>query len=89
MPEAACRPTPGDSRSCAGGSTSRSPPRQRSSVRDLAIDGDDLIAELGLEPGPRLGRVLDELLEQVVDDPALNDRPTLLVLAQAMLADDA
>ncbi len=57
-------------------------------LRDLAIDGDDLIAELGLESGPTIGRVLDELLEQVVGDPALNDRPTLLVLAQAMLADD-
>jgi putative nucleotidyltransferase with HDIG domain len=57
-------------------------------LRDLAIDGDDLIAELGLEPGPTIGRILDELLEQVVADPALNDRPTLLVLAQRMLADD-
>ena len=25
----------------------------------LAVDGDDLIRDLGLEPGPRLGRVLD------------------------------
>jgi putative nucleotidyltransferase with HDIG domain len=54
---------------------------------DLAIDGRDLIAELGLQPGPGLGRVLDELLERVLDDPVLNDRPTLLLLAQAMLAD--
>ena len=51
----------------------------------LAIDGDDLMAELGLEQGPRLGRILDALLEQVIADPALNDRPTLLLLAQAML----
>ena len=27
--------------------------------RDLAVDGDDLIGELGLEPGPRLGAILD------------------------------
>ena len=51
---------------------------------DLAVDGNDLIAELGAEPGPVLGHVLRELLERVVADPALNDRPTLLVLAQAL-----
>lgn len=53
----------------------------------LAVDGNDLIAELGLVPGPRLGRMLDALLDRVVADPALNDRPTLLLLAQSMLAD--
>lgn len=55
---------------------------------DLAVDGDDLIAELGATPGPRLGVVLDRLLDAVVDDPTLNDRPTLLLLAQAQLAED-
>ncbi len=56
---------------------------------DLAIDGDDLIAELGATPGPRLGAVLERLLDAVVEDPSLNDRPTLLLLAQAWLAGDA
>ena len=55
--------------------------------RGLAIDGDDLMAELGPGAGPALGRILDELLERVIADPGLNDRPTLLLLAQAMLAD--
>lgn len=54
----------------------------------LAIDGNDLIAELGVAPGPRLGAVLDRLLDAVIDDPGLNDRPTLLLLAQAHLADE-
>ena len=53
----------------------------------LRIDGDDLIRELGMEPGPRLGRMLDELVDRVIADPALNERPTLLLLAQGMLAD--
>ena len=53
----------------------------------LKIDGTDLMRELGLEPGPRLGRVLDELVELVIADPALNEAPTLLLLAQGMLAD--
>ena len=56
--------------------------------RSLAIDGNDLITELGLEEGPRLGRILDALLEQVIADPALNDRPTLLLLAQSMQTED-
>jgi len=55
---------------------------------DLAIDGRDLIAELGMTPGPALGHVLDELLERVVAEPTLNDRPTLLLLAQSMQADE-
>jgi len=50
--------------------------------RDLAVDGNDLIAELGLPPGPRLGRILEQLLDRVIADPALNDRPTLLLLAR-------
>jgi tRNA nucleotidyltransferase (CCA-adding enzyme) len=55
----------------------------------LAVDGDDLMTELGVPQGPTLGRILDRLLEQVIADPALNDRPTLLLLAEAMLADEA
>jgi tRNA nucleotidyltransferase (CCA-adding enzyme) len=54
----------------------------------LAVRGDDLMAELGLPSGPRLGRILDELLERVIAEPRLNDRATLLLLAESMLADD-
>ncbi len=50
----------------------------------LAVDGTDLMAELGLEPGPMLGRLLDLLLEKVIADPALNTREVLLDLAQRM-----
>ncbi|HEV8402044.1 MAG TPA: HD domain-containing protein [Candidatus Limnocylindrales bacterium] len=57
-------------------------------LRGLAVDGSDLMAELGMEQGPLVGRMLDELLERVIVDPALNDRPTLLLLAQAMLTED-
>jgi tRNA nucleotidyltransferase/poly(A) polymerase len=56
--------------------------------RGLAIDGQDLMSDLGLSEGPLLGRILDELLEQVIVDPARNNRPTLLLLAQGMLTDD-
>lgn len=54
---------------------------------DLAVNGDDLMAELGLPPGPELGRVLDHLLDRVLVDSQLNDRPTLLLLARGLQAD--
>jgi tRNA nucleotidyltransferase (CCA-adding enzyme) len=52
-------------------------------LRDLAVDGNDLIA-IGFSPGPQLGRVLDELLDAVVDDPALNTRDQLLARAREL-----
>jgi hypothetical protein len=54
-------------------------------IGDLAIDGNDLMNELGLTQGPALGRVLRELLERVVEDPSLNDRPTLLLIARTLV----
>jgi tRNA nucleotidyltransferase (CCA-adding enzyme) len=48
----------------------------------LAIDGRDLIAELGLAPGPLIGELLARLLEAVLDDPSLNRRDRLLGLAR-------
>jgi hypothetical protein len=52
-------------------------------LADLAVTGDDLIAE-GFEPGPELGRILGELLALVVDDPELNTRETLLARAKEL-----
>ena len=57
-------------------------------LRGLAVDGADLMTALELEQGPLVGRILDELLERVIVDPALNDRATLLLLAQGMLTED-
>ena len=54
----------------------------------LAIDGGDLMRELGLEPGPRLGRLLDALVERVIEDPGLNDAPTLVLLARDLAGDE-
>jgi len=50
----------------------------------LAISGDDLVAELGIAPGPPIGQLLAALLEAVVEDPGLNSRDRLLELARAM-----
>jgi tRNA nucleotidyltransferase (CCA-adding enzyme) len=48
----------------------------------LAIDGNDLIAELGAAPGPQIGELLRRLLEAVLDDPSQNTRERLLNLAR-------
>ncbi len=50
--------------------------------RKLAIDGDDVQRALGIGPGPRVGLIMDGLLEAVLDDPSLNGRDQLLALAR-------
>jgi tRNA nucleotidyltransferase/poly(A) polymerase len=53
-------------------------------LADLAVDGNDLI-QLGLPEGPEIGRALHRLLADVVEEPALNDRETLLARAREAL----
>jgi tRNA nucleotidyltransferase/poly(A) polymerase len=48
----------------------------------LAIRGDDLVAELGIAPGPEIGRLLARLLDAAIEDPAVNERERLLELAR-------
>jgi hypothetical protein len=55
--------------------------------RQLAVDGNDLMAELGLPPGPRLGRLLERLFEAVIEEPRRNRRDELLGLARRLLND--
>lgn len=54
-------------------------------VRDLAVTGKDLMDEVGLPPGPAIGRVLAALLDAVLDDPSVNRRETLLLRARALV----
>jgi tRNA nucleotidyltransferase (CCA-adding enzyme) len=51
-------------------------------VRELAVDGTDVMERLGIRPGPAVGVVLAQLLEAVLDDPALNERERLLEIAE-------
>ena len=46
-------------------------------VKDLAVDGKDLISA-GMQPGKKLGEMLEWLLEQVLDEKLENDREALL-----------
>jgi tRNA nucleotidyltransferase (CCA-adding enzyme) len=55
--------------------------------KELAIGGRDLMSELQLSPGPKLGTLLDALLERVLDEPALNTRENLIALARQLAAE--
>ena len=50
-------------------------------LADLAIDGEDL-NKAGIPPGPALGKTLQILLQQVIENPSANSRETLLALAK-------
>lgn len=57
-------------------------------TRMLKIDGHDLMTELKLTPGPILGRLMDALLEEVLDDPKRNTKQYLLKRARELAAAD-
>ena len=46
-------------------------------LRDLAVNGNDLIS-YGIRPGKEMGRILHEMLEDVLAEPSHNDREYLL-----------
>jgi tRNA nucleotidyltransferase/poly(A) polymerase len=50
-------------------------------IADLAIDGDDL-RQVGIPPGPLVGKILKALIESVLEDPSRNSRDWLLQDAQ-------
>jgi tRNA nucleotidyltransferase (CCA-adding enzyme) len=54
-------------------------------LHDLDIDGEVLMAELGLRPSPRLGALLHELLDRAIADPTINTRSRLLALARSIV----
>jgi len=54
------------------------------SVAQLKINGEDLIKDGGIRPGPRMGWILNALLEEVLDDPSKNDKGHLLDLTKSL-----
>lgn len=51
------------------------------SLKSLAVNGRDLM-QLGIPAGKELGRILNELLECVIEDPAMNDKEKLIETAK-------
>ncbi len=54
------------------------------SVKMLNIDGFDLMKILEIEPGPKIGAILDVLLSEVIEDPKKNTKENLLERAREL-----
>ncbi len=50
---------------------------EATNVKMLAVTGDDVMKMLGIMSGPRVGHILNALLEEVLDDPAKNKKEYL------------
>lgn len=48
------------------------------SVNDMAIDGNDIMKELNIKPGPKIGEILQKLFEEVDEDLSKNNKDYLL-----------
>lgn len=48
------------------------------SINDLAVDGNDVMNELNIKPGPKIGEILQKLFEEVDEDLSKNSREYLL-----------
>lgn len=47
------------------------------SAKMLKVSGEDVMKELGIKPGPKIGLILSSLLAEVLDDPAKNTKEEL------------
>lgn len=52
--------------------------QQPFSVQDLKIDGTDVMAVLGIQPGPKVGQILDDLFAKVVANEIENTKEVLM-----------
>ena len=56
------------------------------SIKDLAVTGWDL-QQIGLAPGPEMGRCLNWLLGQIQDEVLPNEKTVLLETVKKLLED--
>ncbi len=54
------------------------------SLKDLKISGKDLIENKIIKPSPEMGRILNSLLDEVIEDPSLNEKEKLLKRASEL-----
>ncbi len=52
------------------------------SIKNLDVNGNILSEEAGIPKGPAMGKVLEFLLESVLEDPELNTREKLVEIAK-------
>lgn len=53
-------------------------------IKDLKLTGKDLI-KMGIKPGPDMGKILNELLDRVLEDPSLNTEEKLQGIVREMM----
>lgn len=58
------------------------------SVKMLKVNGKDLMQKLNLQPGPKIGAILDVLLAEVIENASLNKHDTLLQRAAQLDKED-
>lgn len=58
--------------------------KQCVSLKELAVSGRDLV-QSGISPGPVLGDILEQLLQEVIEEPEKNEREILLERASGLL----
>lgn len=54
------------------------------SVKMLKINGEDVMNILAIKPGPTIGKILEVLLQEVIDDPLQNSREALTERVRAL-----
>jgi len=53
-------------------------------ISDLAVNGHDVRKIVNLQPGPRVGQILNQLLEIVIERPEYNQKHKLIKILQDM-----
>ena len=52
--------------------------KQPFAIKDLKVDGKDVMEILGIKPGPKVGEVLNAIFKEVEEKPEMNEREILL-----------
>lgn len=53
-------------------------------ISDLALNGYDVMKVKGLQPGPKVGKILNQLLEKVIKKPEYNKKDKLIEILEDM-----
>ena len=60
--------------------------RAPTSVGMLKINGEEVIRETGERPGPKIGHILHALLEEILENPELNEKEFLTKRAKELIS---
>ncbi|KKQ44118.1 MAG: tRNA adenylyl-/cytidylyl-transferase [Candidatus Woesebacteria bacterium GW2011_GWA1_37_8] len=56
--------------------------KQPFSIRDLKVDGNDVMKVLGIKPGPKVGEILEKIFSDVEEKKTENEKGKLLLLIE-------